>query len=338
MFYDATVLLYFDESGDFEFPIDRFECYVQAALICPESHLPDIERFVAERQADWGVAELHAAELTPNQLVQICRFIEHSDCQLSNSVTDNVLTTAEGISEFRLGQAANVRKNLDWYQERGGSLKEVEDWMMRNIKRTGLATQMSDSEFIQAHFMVELILEAFQKSLIFFYQDKWREDFHEFRFILDGKLTAKMAAGEKFMQDIIVPTLGSRPGKSIITLEPWRQDPPHPFQVKYSVKEGRIAGEDVEDGLDLNLIFEHGLQFEPSHEHAGLQLVDAVAYTIRRAVMEPEHRAIQRAYDALRPKMRNDNAKSLRLVKLNVGEQDRSSLERYRPLYDKTRI
>ena len=338
IFYDATVLLYFDESGDFGFPAGQFDCYVQGALICPESHLPVIERFVAERQAEWGVAELHAAELTPDQLVQICRFIEESDCQLLNSVTDTVVTTAAGIGEFRLAQSATLRKNLDWYKARGGNVQEIEEWMQRNIKRTRLASRMSDSEYVQAHLMVELIVEAFQKALIFFHEDNWREDFHEFRFILDGKLPAKMAAGEKYMHAVIVPTLGSRPGKSIITVETWRQDPPHPFHVKYSVERGRIAGQDVEGGLDLNLIFEHGLQFEPSHEHAGLQLVDAASYTIRRAVMDPENRAIQRAYDALRPKMRNDDGKSLRLVSLNVGEQDRSSLERYRPLYDKTRV
>jgi uncharacterized protein DUF3800 len=332
------VLLYFDESGGFAFPVDEFDCYVQAALICPDSQLPAIERFVAERKEDWGVTELHASELTGDQLVQICRFIEQSDCQLLTSVTDTVLTAAAGIAEFRLGQAATVRKNLDWYKERGGDVKEIEDWMLRNIKRTGLASQMNHAEYVQAHFMVELIAEAFQKALIFFHEDKWRDDFHEFRFILDGKLPSKMAAGEKYMHDVIVPTLGSRPGKSITTISEWRDDPPHPFHVKYSAKGGRVAGKEIEDGLDLKLIFEHGLQFEPSHDHAGLQLVDAVAYTIRRAVLDPENRAIQRAYDALRPKLRNDDGKSLRLVSLNVGEQDRSSLERYRPLYGQMRV
>ena len=185
--------------------------------------------------------------------------------------------------------------------------------------------------------MVELIAEAFQKALIFFHEDRWREDFHEFRFILDGKLPAKMAAGEKYMHDVIVPTLGSRPG-SRSSPSDLAGGPTASLPRQVQRRAGANRGEDVEGGLDLKLIFEHGLQFEPSHEHAGLQLVDAVAYTIRRAVLDPENRAIQRAYDALRPKMRNDDGKSLRLVSLNVGEQDRSSLERYRPLYGQTRV
>ena len=44
---------YFDESGDYAFPEDRFDCYVQAALICPDSVLPSISRFVEERKAAW---------------------------------------------------------------------------------------------------------------------------------------------------------------------------------------------------------------------------------------------------------------------------------------------
>lgn len=98
---------------------------------------------------------------------------------------------------------------------------------------------------------------------------------------------------------MIVPALGSRPGKSIITVDTWRREPVHPFHAKYSVADGRVAGRDVGDGIDLKLVFEHGLQFVPSHEQAGLQLVDAVA--VRRAALEPNNRTVQRAYDAIRP-------------------------------------
>lgn len=332
------MLVHFDESGDYGFPEDRFDCYVQAALICPDSRLSQVEHFVAERQADWGVEELHASSLTTDQLLQVCRFIEGSPCQLLASVTDTVMTTPAQIAEFRLSQAARLKENLDTYHSRGGNVKEIEDWMLRNIKRAGLATQVTHGEFLQAYFMLELIAEAFRKSLINFLDDMWRQDFHEFNFILDAKLPAKMAAGEKFLNDVIVPTLGSRPGTSIITVDTWRRAPIHPFHAKYSVSDGRVAGRDVGDAIDLKLVFEHGLQFEPSHERAGLQLADAVAYTVRRAVLDPDHRTVQRAYDAIRPKLRNGRGESLTIMRLNTGAEDRSSLERYRPLFGPTRL
>jgi hypothetical protein len=41
--------------------------------------------------------------------------------------------------------------------------------------------------------------------------------------------------------------------------------------------------------VSLNRIFEHGLRFEPSHEHAGLQLVDIASYVTRRPILEPDN-------------------------------------------------
>lgn len=60
--------LYFDESGDFAFPADRFDVYVQASLICPDSFVDKIEHYVTNQQRELGIAELHAAELPDEKL------------------------------------------------------------------------------------------------------------------------------------------------------------------------------------------------------------------------------------------------------------------------------
>jgi hypothetical protein len=176
-----------------------------------------------------------------------------------------------------------MKQNLDWYRRestkaRGVPVKEIEDWYLRALKRAGLSSQVSHGEFIQASFMIGLILEAFRKSLIVFHEDQWRESFHDFRFILDGKLPGKMAAGEKFLNESLVPALGSMKGQSIDTVDTWREEPVHPFEEKFSAEKGRIRGENVSNAIDLKRVFEHGLQFESSVEENGLQLVDAVAY------------------------------------------------------------
>ena len=57
------MLLYFDESGDFAYPDDRFDAYTQAVLICADSKLANIEEYLEGRKAAWGVEELHATEL-----------------------------------------------------------------------------------------------------------------------------------------------------------------------------------------------------------------------------------------------------------------------------------
>jgi hypothetical protein len=84
----VSLYFFFDESGDYVFPEERFDCYVQAALICPDSVLPAIAAFVDERMAAWGVEELHATELALDQRLEVARFIQESDSQLLAHVTD----------------------------------------------------------------------------------------------------------------------------------------------------------------------------------------------------------------------------------------------------------
>lgn len=336
------MFFYFDESGDYAFPDDRFDCYVQAALICPDSALANLDAFVEDRQIAWGVAELHASELTSEQLTDVAHFIGNSDCHLLAHVTDTVIVTTDRIAEFRLDQAATLKCNLDWYRRestrvRGAPVQEIEDWMLRHIKRAGLASQISHGEFVQAHYLIVLIANALQKSLYIFFEDRWRGDFHDFHFVLDAKLPSKMAAGEKYLNDSIVPVLGSRRGETLGVVDIWKQEPRHPFVEKFERERGRVRGDEVEGVIDLELLFEHGLRFESSAAHSGLQLVDAVANITRRAVLEPANHLIQRAYDAFRHKLQNKDGRCLTIHRLQVRDENRSSLEVYRPVYGLTR-
>jgi hypothetical protein len=176
-----------------------------------------------------------------------------------------------------------------------------------------------------------------QKVLYWFGDDAWREDYHQFRFILDGKQPGKMAAGERYLSDAILPALSSRAGATLGVPEWWNREPVHPFVAKFDRPRGRIRGADVEGVVDLRAIFERGLEFVPSHEHAGLQLVDCVTYVVRRAVLRQEDRHTQRAFDLIRPKLRNEHGHSLRINKLRVGVENRSSLHRYRGVYGSRR-
>jgi hypothetical protein len=329
---------YFDESGDYAFPKEGFDCYVQAGLICPEDSLSAVSEFVTGRCAEWGVAELHALELEPDQRQEIADFLDYSDCQVLAHLTDTTLITRAHLEEFRLVQAAGLKRNLDWYREastkaRRAPVTEIEDWYLRAIKRAGLSSQISHGEFLQASFLINLIRESFAKSLIVFHEDQWRESFHDFHFILDAKLPGKMAAGEKFLNDGLLPALGSMRGQSIDTVDTWRDEPVHPFEKKFSATKGRVWGEDVEEAIDLSRVFEHGLQFRPSTDEAGLQLVDAVAYIVRQAVLKQQEPSARMAYDAIRPKLRNGKGRCLTIQRLNVEGEDRASLGRYRELY-----
>jgi hypothetical protein len=334
---------FFDESGDYAFLGGVFDCYVQAALICPDDSLQPLKEFVENCKAVWRAPELHASELSLEHLQDVATFIGESECQLLVQVTDTVLITADQIAQFRLDQAATLKSNLEWYQRestkaRGAPDGETVEWMLRQIKRAGLASQISHGEFIQARFLLELVADSLQKSLYYFQDDRWRDDFRDFRFVVDGKLPNKLASGEKYFSESIVPSLGSRRGVTLGVPETWHQDPIHPFVGKFRREQGRVRGEDVKGVIDLDGIFGHGIRFDESVDSPGVQLVDTVAYVTRRAVMEPGNSEIQAAFDSFRGKLRNGNEKCLTIQRLRVGEEDRSSLGRYRALYGPDRI
>jgi hypothetical protein len=138
-----------------------------------------------------------------------------------------------------------------------------------------------------------------------------------------------MAAGEKYLNEVLLPVLGSGRRTPLIIPSDWIQPPPHPFIEKYQRDRGAIREFEVQNPVDLKTVFDHGLRFENSADRPGLQLADCVAHLVRRAVLEPEDSTIQQAYDQLRPRLRNHEGSSLTIHRLNVGEEDRSSLVRY---------
>src|SRR4051812_8974998 len=107
--------IYFDESGDFAFPSDRFDAYVQAALICPTSFVDKIKHYVENAKLRLGVEELHATALPDEELVEICRFIVDGPIALVAQVTDTDVMTQEAITAHRLEQAAILEQNLADY-------------------------------------------------------------------------------------------------------------------------------------------------------------------------------------------------------------------------------
>jgi hypothetical protein len=84
----SPVHYYFDESGDFAFPGGRYDVYVQAALICPDSFVDKVEHHVDNCKRALGVDELHGAELPDEQLIDVCRFLGNGPLQLVGQATD----------------------------------------------------------------------------------------------------------------------------------------------------------------------------------------------------------------------------------------------------------
>lgn len=214
--------IFFDESGDYAFPGDRFDCYVQAAVICPESILPTAEAFVRSRCAAWKLKELHAHQLSAERLQEVAQFLADAPIELCAQLTDTVLTTPEIIMSCRLDQAAAYERSIANYRRSGGGDSEVLANLRTQIKKVGLASQISDAEFVQATLLIDGTVQAIQRALYAYGADEWREAFREFRFVIDGKLSGKKSAGEKYLSSMIVELIAApsrhrfdyRPGPS----------------------------------------------------------------------------------------------------------------------------
>jgi hypothetical protein len=314
--------LYFDESGDFAFAGDRFDAYVQAALICPDSFVEKIEHYVHNAKRELGVEELHAAELPDERLIEICRFLDGGPLSLVAQVTDTQVVTDAQITEHRQEQAKLLERNLEQYKQAGGEWEGAEAWYTRHIKRAALASRINNSEYVQADLFVNLIHAALFKSIVRYTDDAWHDDLADFHFVLDGKLPGKLAAGEKELNVLLVPRLGSNDYELVVPTN-WNEVPMHPFVAKFGTDGGTLS---------LNRIFEHALRFEESHAHAGLQLVDVVAYVVRKAIVEPENEVIYAAYSLIRENLRTERTgQALRLVRYTTG-QDNLDENRYRPV------
>jgi hypothetical protein len=224
------------------------------------------------------------------------------------------------LRDYRQEQAARLAENLEQYKAAGGQWTGADAWYTRHIKRAELSSRVSDSEYIQAHMLVGLIHAALFKSIVRYIDDSWRDDLVHFHFILDGKLPDKLAAGEKDLDVLLVPLLGSNDYELVVP-NTWGDEPVHPFAAKFF---------EPSENVSLNRIFEHGLRFEPSHEHAGLQLVDVVAYVTRRAILEPDNDVIHRAYAHLRDNLRTErDGQALRLVSGGGGREQEIDDYRY---------
>jgi len=303
--------LHFDESGDFAFGAG-FDAYVQAAVICAERDLPKIEAFVAAEQDRLGVDELHGVALPDEELVPICAYVEASPLEILAQATDTNALTEGQITEHRLGQAVRLKENLEQWKAAGGESESIESWYWLHINRAGLPQRVSNREYVQADFLVRLIHGALFKTIVRFLDDRYRDDLADFHFILDGKLPGKLAAGEKVLNALLLPAMGSNQDRfALVTPLEWQQEPVHPFHAKFS------SGENT---LSLNRIFEHGLRFEDSRDHAGLQLADVVAYVTRRAILDPDDDVVYRAYSHIRDKLRTERGgQAISLVRYETG-------------------
>jgi len=319
------MLFYFDESGDFAFAPRRYDVYAQAAVIIPDSRSVEVDRFVQSERRGQGCDELHAVALADVDLVELCEGIAGLAIQLCLHLTDTNLIKREYIPAERRAQAAAFERSIAKCRT-----DQPDEHLLAALHacagRARHRTRMADGEFVQMHFLPEIVREAFQRALWIYQDPLWASDWTDFTFVFDGKLPGKLARSEKYLRDTLLDMLatGTR-GHRFSRSDRW--GPEHPYVRRFSETRRLV----------LERVFEHGQRFEDSRAHAGLQLADIVAHVGRRAVLEPDNPTLQRAYDALRPRMRNEKGACFLLNRFAGSGDDPHTLVPYVALFSPKR-
>ena len=106
----------------------------------PSKQLRRVDASVEAEKQELGVDELHATYIQSRKLLDVAHFIGASQCQLLAHVTDSVLVTNSRIAEFRLDQAATLKRNLDQYRAES----------TKGARRTGFGDRGVDAPSAQA--------------------------------------------------------------------------------------------------------------------------------------------------------------------------------------------
>jgi hypothetical protein len=217
----SSVWLFFDESGDFAFPEDRFDAYTQAVVICPDSKLATVDAWAAQKRGEWDVRELHGTELSDEQVFEVCRFMRAAGIAALVQATDTHAVSRRDIEHHRLTQAVRLHENLGTWRAGGGQGTAIPKFYERLVKANAYLGRVSHTEWVQANALVDLFHRGINKAVGVYHDDRYRPDFEEFRFVLDAKLPGKLAPGEKHLDQVLLgylarsthpPTFGNRVG------------------------------------------------------------------------------------------------------------------------------
>lgn len=290
---------YFEESGDFGYPTSGFESDVLVTVIVPDRELKRVESFVSESNKRWRRSELKAKKMSPTRRLRVCEFIATANIAIAATMTDNLLIPLGELVDHRIRQAvmaANAYARSEAPKRGDLSALATRD---RLVGKFGLESELPNDAFIQFLMLMPIHFRDAIQAALFYYRDPaFQDEFARLRFVFDGKTVNKRAEGEELLVEVL-PGIMAGDRRFVWNVPPEiSDDHGHPYFTEH-----RFRREDDPRAVGVRELLQEGLQFEASHDFAGIQLADVVAYVIRRAAMNPGESLTQQAFGALLPKL-----------------------------------
>lgn len=278
----------FDESGDFDFSQPGLSSAAVAGVVCPDSLLRTVATQLGALRSTWGLAELHASELVPQRLVEVCALIGGSETTWAASYTDSRLFPVSQQLDWRdrqqaKAEAAIVRsETLPDDDER----RQTVETMRGRLEHT---TRLSTVEYLEFMVLFPTVVGTGIQAAISVYRDLvYAKDFSDFVLEFDSKLPGKRSSGEKTMATALRYILVGDE-RFALEIPAWPDD--HPCFVNHPGGGPRsIAAREVL----------RDLRFPDSSESDLVQLADVVAHVVRRAATNPADAIAQRCWALIR--------------------------------------
>lgn len=275
--------IYIDEAGAFVIPRNKpnlVSCV--GALIIPESFEKDIFNSFQKIKAEMGFrnSEIKGNRLNESQIAEIVGFLRGYDIIFEVTVIDMALHTDEITSAHKVRQIELLSED--------NPIETLSEFVAARIRRMqGQLSNLSNQLYVQYVCMLQLLSNVFDKSTLYYVQ-RLPSELAKFKWYVDAKNT-KMTSYEELLMDSIGPALQSISIEIKFTqlknadysyFEKYLKTSPSP------PKHLRKAFGDVSpfEYVDITDIFRKNLSYVQSDKNVGIQLVDILTTSIRRAM------------------------------------------------------
>jgi hypothetical protein len=278
------MFVFIDESGPFVIPSQgatALSCV--GALIVPDTSYPALKQCLGQLRQKWGVVgEIKGSKLSESHVFDVITTLLDHDCKFLVCCTDMSAYRPGQLEAYRDQQAIRLMANVT--DQHHPSLRSQLLQLKQDIE------QMPYQLFVQFQLLTKLIIRSLQESSLVFCRRRPSE-LASFKWIIDSKDVTKtryekcweLIAGGLIQTLLIQSPLAMLEGGDYSHLfsnysaadQQWPSHLPHP----------RITEDRGGQILDLRKLLCTELEFKDSEACEGLQFVDVVTNTFRRAVM-----------------------------------------------------
>jgi hypothetical protein len=310
-----------DESGDFNFrDRSRFWVGTIASVIIPDRRYPTVEAFVAEKKLQWSMeAELKAADMDHEQLMEMGDFIEKENLPIVGVVTDSEIFDLAAQRRWRADQV-EIFEEAVARSYRAREDPDVRARVERIRRRLPEERLIKPPNFLQYLVLMPWLLARSFSAANFRFRDlATTEDSWTFDIAVDPREGADPGKTGQLLRESVDAIYAGNDSTALFIPPEWPQG--HPF---------RVRNADAEVGVvSPRQLLARGIRTPDSHSDAGLQLADFAAHVIHSAVRRDDDEAMA-VWGKLRPRMvRTDEGWTLKVWGAHDEPASATAEERY---------